>query len=382
MENYIGLSVPNLKGNELKYTIEAIETGWVSTAGPSVSKFEENIASYLGMEDAVACQSGTAGLHLAMLALGVQKNELVIVSTLTFIAAVNPISYVQASPVFMDCDSSLTMDPKKVRKYLEEECEKREDGVYDKSLDRKVSAMVVVHVFGNMADMEKLVNISKEYEIPIIEDATEALGTYYTKGRYEGKYAGCIGDIGVFSFNGNKIITTGGGGMVVSNNPEYLRHIRHLSTQAKADQLYFDHDKIGYNYRMGNVQASIGIGQLELLEDFIKIKNENYERYKENGLKLLEFRKGTRANKWFYSYVTDNRDELIEWLKQRKIQTRPIWKLIHTLEPYRECRAYEISCAEQYYEKILNIPCSTSLTAQEVDCVSEAIRNCEHEARE
>ena len=382
MENYIGLSVPNLKGNELKYTIEAIETGWVSTAGPSVSKFEENIASYLGMEDAVACQSGTAGLHLAMLALGVQKNELVIVSTLTFIAAVNPISYVQASPVFMDCDSSLTMDPKKVRKYLEEECEKREDGVYDKSLDRKVSAMVVVHVFGNMADMEKLVNISKEYEIPIIEDATEALGTYYTKGRYEGKYAGCIGDIGVFSFNGNKIITTGGGGMVVSNNPEYLRHIRHLSTQAKADQLYFDHDEIGYNYRMGNVQASIGIGQLELLEDFIKIKNENYERYKENGLKLLEFRKGTRANKWFYSYVTDNRDELIEWLKQRKIQTRPIWKLIHTLEPYRECRAYEISCAEQYYEKILNIPCSTSLTAQEVDCVSEAIRNCEHEARE
>ena len=187
--------------------------------------------------------------------------------------------YMGAEPIFMDCDDTLTMDADKLKHFCEDECVLKEDGLYEKLSNHKISAIVVVHVFGNMADMESIMEIASKYKLKVVEDATEALGTYYLSGKYAGKFAGTIGDVGVYSFNGNKIITTGGGGMIVSNKKEYITEMKHLSTQAKADTLYFDHDEVGYNYRMGNVQAAIGLAQLEQLETFIQIKKENYELF-------------------------------------------------------------------------------------------------------
>lgn len=371
----IPLSVPNLNGNEIKYITKAIEEEWVSTAGKYIIEFESKMAQYLHVKETVACQSGTAGLHLAMRACGIEQNMEVIVPTLTFIAAVNPVKYLSAEPIFMDCDESLTLDPIKLEKYCREKCLLKEDNLINKKSGKIVKAVLVVHVFGNMADMEKICDIAKRYKLKVIEDATEALGTYYKSGIYAGKFAGTIGDIGVYSFNGNKIITTGGGGMIVSNHLEYLRYCKHLSTQAKIDMLYFDHDEIGYNYRMTNLQAALGIAQLEQLETFISIKEENYNYYQKYGMNLLKFRNDIRSNYWFYSYITSERDKMLKFLAEKKIQARPIWKLIHTLKPYEDSEIYEISKAKEFYKNVINIPCSSNLTKEEINYVVKQIKS-------
>ena len=232
---FIPLSMPNISGNERKYVDEAIDTTWVSTGGAFINRFEAAIADYLKVGSAVACQSGTAGLHLAMIAAGVKAGDEVIVPTLTFIAAVNPVKYIGAEPVFMDCDDSLCMDSRKVRQFCEEECEFDGEKLIDKRTSRCVSAVVVVHVFGNLADMEELVDIADKYNLKLIEDATEALGSRYNAGKYKDRYAGTIGDAGVYSFNGNKIITTGGGGMMVARDAEVLRRkTRCISSMTKS----------------------------------------------------------------------------------------------------------------------------------------------------
>lgn len=373
MGQFIPLSVPNLKGKELEYVTHAIETEWVSTAGPYITEFENNVAKYIGLSDAVACQSGTAGLHLALTVCGVTQEDEVIVPTLTFIAAVNPVRYIGAEPIFMDCDDSLTMDADKLRDFCEKECYFNNNVLINKKTKRQIKAIIVVHVFGNMADMEKIIDIADKYQLKLIEDATEALGTYYTQGKYKGCYAGTMGDIGVYSFNGNKIITTGGGGMIVSRNKEYLDKCRYLSTQAKDDTLYFIHDEVGYNYRMTNLQAALGLAQLEQLESFINNKKENYIEYQKLGIELLSFRENIRSNYWFYTYKTDNRDELLNYLDDQNIQTRPIWKLIHTLKPYEKTQAYKIEKAFYYYEHILNLPCSSNLSKSDVTLVVSKI---------
>lgn len=373
MGHLIPLSVPNLKGRELEYVTHAIETEWVSTAGPYITDFEQRIAEYVGSPEAVACQNGTSGLHLALLVCGVEREDEVIVPSLTFIAAVNPVKYIGAEPIFMDCDDSLTMDPDKLREFCETECELRNDKLINKATGKIIKAMIVVHVFGNMADMERIVAIAEQYHIKLIEDATEALGTYYTKGKYLGYYAGTIGDIGVYSFNGNKIITTGGGGMIVSKNKEYMEKCRYLSTQAKNDTLYFIHDEIGYNYRMSNLQAALGLAQLEQLEQFIKTKEDNYFEYQRLGIRLLCFRENIRPNYWFYSYMTDTRDGLMDFMMAQEIQSRPVWKLIHTLKPYETSQAFHMEKVFYYYDHILNLPCSTNLTKEEIATVVSTI---------
>ncbi|MGL5478715.1 MAG: aminotransferase class I/II-fold pyridoxal phosphate-dependent enzyme, partial [Clostridium sp.] len=273
--NFIPLSVPNLKGNEKKYVLDAIEKEWVSTGGEYINKFEENIAKYVDVPLAVSCQSGTSGIHLSLIEAGVKSGCEVIVPTLTFIAAVNPVKYLNAEPIFMDCDDSLTLDPIKLKEFLENECVFDGDTLINKHSNREIKAIVVVHIFGNLANMEKIMELSKKYNLKVIEDATEALGSKFTFGKYKGKHSGTIGDFGIYSFNGNKIITTGGGGMIVSNDLEKLNHIKYLSTQAKDDTLHYVHNEIGYNYRMTNVQAAIGLAQLEELDSLIKTKKEN-----------------------------------------------------------------------------------------------------------
>lgn len=386
MSKFIPLSVPNLKGKELEYITKAVETEWVSTGGPFVNEFEEKTAAYTGAKGAVSCQNGTSGLHIALQLCGVTRGDEVVVPTLTFIAAVNPVKYIGAEPIFMDCDDSLTIDTEKMAAFFEHHCDVSNGKLMNRLTNRQIKAILPVHVFGNMADMESIMDLAAKYNLKVIEDATEALGTYYTAGKYKGMHAGTIGDIGVYSFNGNKIITTGGGGMIVSDNPEYLKRAKHLTTQAKSDELYFVHDEIGYNYRLTNLQAAMGLAQLEQLEQFIEVKKANYEYYKKafeqiSGLTLLGFKDNIRPNFWFYALYCGkeyamNRDEIIQYLASKSVQSRPIWGLISEQKPYAGSEVYKIEKANDFLEHIVNIPCSSNLSKEDaayvVDCLKTA----------
>jgi len=384
MGKFIPLSIPNFEGNEKKYVDDALEQGWVSTGGAYITKLERDLADFLHTSNVAACQSGTSALHLSLVEAGVKPGDIVLVSPLTFIAAVNPIKYQFATPVFIDCDDSFCIDPIKLHDFCEEECEF--DGKELVYQGRKVRAIIVVHVFGNMADMEAIMDISVAYNLKVIEDATEALGTYYTTGRFAGKYAGTIGDFGAYSFNGNKIITTGGGGAITANHSETVDHLRYLSTQAKNDPHYYIHDEIGYNYRMTNLQAALGVAQMEELHEFIRRKQQNYELYKKafdefDLAELIPFREGTSSNKWFYSLKIDRNRihatmrEIITALEKKGIQTRAIWGLINEQKPYEGEVTYRLEKAPYYASRILNIPSSTQITKEEIMIVANEIKD-------
>lgn len=254
-----------------------------------------------------------------------------------------------------------------------------------KATGKAVKAVVVVHVFGNLADMEEIMKIAEEFNLKVIEDATEALGSKYTEGIFKERYAGTIGDFGAFSFNGNKIITTGGGGAITSRDSAEVDHIRYLSTQAKDDPHYYIHNEVGYNYRMTNLQAALGVAQMEELPEFVERKHKNYDLYKQlfDGLehiKLLSFREGTYSNQWFYSLELDmdflkcSLRDVITTLQDKGVQTRAIWGLIHEQKPYQGAIAYEIDKAPYYSSCILNIPCSTQITEEEIRIVADEIK--------
>ena len=350
MSEFIPLSVPNFGAREAELAGQAITSGWVSTSGGKVTEFEEALAAYVGMPRAVACNAGTSALHLAAMAAGITRGDEVIVPTLTFIAAVNPLTrYVGAEPVFIGCDDSLCIDPDAVEDFCANHCELRDGRLYNKATGAHI----------------------------------KALGTRCTDGPFAGKFAGTIGDIGCYSFNGNKIITTGAGGMVVSNHADWAEHAKHLSTQAKTDLLQFLHDEVGYNYRMTNVQASLGLAQLERLEGFIAHKKALYDRYVAaldgvKGLRILPFREAEcRSNHWFFSlYLKDSgldRDTVIEKLQAQHIQTRPVWALIHEQADYPRNEAYGLDKALDYRKYIVNLPCSTNLSFEDCDRVIEAV---------
>lgn len=383
-EEFIPLSIPNLKGNELSYVSKAIDAEWVSTGGPYVNDFEKVVADYVHAPGAVSCQNGTSGIHTALLLAGVTAVDEVLIPTLTFIAAVNPVRYIGAEPVFMDCDDTLCMDADKLESFCTTQCSMQGGKLIDNATGKQIKALVVVHIFGNMANLERILKIAEMFNIKVIEDSTEAIGTYYLAGPYIGKYAGTLGYIGVYSFNGNKIITTGGGGMMVSNDLELLRHAKHLTTQAKSDEVNFLHDEVGFNYRMTNLQAALGLAQMEQLESFIEKKQENYQYYKEHlsnlsNLKLIPFRSDIRPNYWFYSIYFDDgfplsRDEIIKNFSKFNIQTRPIWGLIHEQIPYKGFRAFQIEKAFDYQRHIVNVPCSTNLEKQDIDRVIACLK--------
>lgn len=385
MSRFIPLSIPNFEGNERKYVDDAIDQGWVSTGGAYITKLEQMMAEYLHVDNVAACQSGTAALHLALISCGVKPGDMVIVPTLTFIAAVNPVKYQFADPVFMDCDDSLCMDPVKLRRFCENECSLNDDVLVHTESGKSVKAVIVVHVFGNLVDMEAIMEIADEYNLKVIEDATEALGSRYTDGAFTGRYAGTIGDYGAFSFNGNKIITTGGGGAITSRNSDEVNHIRYLSTQAKDDPHFYIHNEVGYNYRMTNIQAALGVAQMEELPEFVERKHRNYDLYKElfndfKHAKLLGFREGTYSNQWFYSLELDidflkcSLRDVITRLQDKGVQTRAIWGLIHEQKPYKNDLFYKIEKASYYSGCILNIPCSTQLCDDDIQYVVEVLK--------
>lgn len=385
MKRFVPLSIPNFNGNEKKYVDDALEQGWVSTGGAYITRLEQQLAEFLKVDRVAACQSGTSGLHLALVECGVQPGDMVLVPTLTFIAAVNPVRYQFAEPVFMDCDDSLCLDPEKLAEFCEKECRLEAQQLVHKKSGRVVKAVIVVHVFGNLADMEAIMSIAGEYHLKVVEDATEALGSHYTAGKLAGRYAGTIGDFGVYSFNGNKIITTGGGGAVTARCADEVEHLKYLSTQAKDDPQFYIHNEIGYNYRMTNLQAALGVAQMEELQQFIETKHRNYILYKERFREisfgtLLPFREGTCSNQWFYSLQLredrlqgkDMRD-IIGTLQERGVQTRAIWGLIHEQKPYRQNIAYKIEKAPCYSATVLNIPSSTQLTEEDICYAAEQI---------
>lgn len=383
MSKFIPLSIPNFEGNEKKYVNDALDAGWVSTGGAYITKLEHALAQFLHVENVAACQSGTSALHLSLVEAGIKPGDVVLVPPVTFIAAVNPVKYQFATPVFIDCDDSFCMDPIKLKAFCETEC-LFEDGVL-RFKGKSVKALVVVHVFGNMADMEAIMDIAIKYNIIVIEDATEALGTRYTEGKYAGKFAGTIGNFGCYSFNGNKIITTGGGGAITAKDSKVVDHLRFLSTQAKTDPHYYIHDEIGYNYRMTNLQAALGVAQMEELPEFIRRKQRNYDLYKDlfkdfELAELMPFRERTLSNKWFYSLNIDRNciavslREIITTLRDKDIETRAIWGLINEQKPYEGEETYRLEKAPYYAKRILNIPSSTQITEEEIKYVAATIK--------
>jgi len=389
LKELIPLSTPNFRGNEKKYVDEAIDAEWVSTAGAFISEFERKMAERLSARGACACQSGTAGLHLCLRHFGVSSGDLVLVPTLTFIATVNAVLYQSAEPVFFDCDGHMCIDVEQVAAYLEHECRVENGRTIEKASGRTVKAVIPVHVFGDHCDMDRLMDLAGRSHLIVIEDATESLGGVFTHGRYAGRPTGTVGHAGVLSFNGNKIITTGGGGMVVSNDEAAVGHIRYLSQQAKDDATYFVHEEWGYNYRMTNLQAALGLAQLEELDGFLETKRRNYALYRERLAgcgygELLPFGGGDGSNHWFYSFAlrqpdAAKRDHLLRYLGGRHIQARPIWKLNHLQTPFRQYRAMDCGDALQFYDRVINIPCGTNLTEKQLDQVCEALLDFEKE---
>lgn len=384
MGRFIPLSIPNLEGNEKKYVDDALEQGWVSTGGAYITKLEKQMEEFLHVDNVAACQSGTSALHLSLVEAGVVPGDVVLVPPLTFIAAVNPVKYQFAKPVFIDCDDSFCVDPIKLKEFCENECEF--DGEILIYKGATVKALVVVHVFGNLADMVSILETAHKYNIKVIEDATEALGSKYVEGPLAGKFAGTIGDFGAYSFNGNKIITTGGGGAITANKSEVVDHLRYLSTQAKNDVHYYIHNEVGYNYRMTNIQAALGVAQMEELPEFIRRKQTNWELYKKlfKGFELgriIEFREGTESNRWFYSLeinrnkVSATMREIITELEKRGVQTRAIWGLINEQIPYLGEDTYKLEKASYYAARILNFPSSTQITEDEIRYVVEQIKD-------
>lgn len=380
----IGLSCPCFNGNEKNYVDDCLASSWVSTGGSYITRFEQAVADYVCAEAAVACVNGTSALHIALQLAGVGPGDLVIVPTLTFIAPVNAVRYTGAEPLFLDCDDYLNLDSDALESYLRHETVRREDGIFDNVSGRRVAAIVPVHIFGGLCDMNRIMPLAREFALPVIEDATEVLGAKITAGEYAGRAAGTIGDSGVYSFNGNKIITSGGGGMIVTD-PQTAGCARYLTTQAKDDELYYIHDQIGYNYRLPALTAALGLAQLEQIDTFIAAKRRLYGLYAETvktipGLRLLEYPPYCSPNFWFFSLVIDrdvygrDRDQLMGAMTAAKIQTRPIWQLNHLQKPYLGSRCGKIAKAVYYYDRILNLPCSSNLTDEELERVAAVLR--------
>lgn len=374
----IPLSEPEISGNEWKYIKECLDTGWVSSVGSYVTHFEEMVGDYVGTKYAIATVNGTSALHISLIACGIQANDEVIVPTLTFIAPVNVVRYCAAHPVFMDCNpDTLCMDVQRVVDFINNECKQNKDGyLYNKKTNRRIKAIIPVHIFGYPVEMEKLLEICKKYNIDVIEDATESLGS-----EYNGKKTGSFGKIGCFSFNGNKIITTGGGGMVVTDDESIAKRVRHLTTQANRDSFEYDHDEIGYNYRLTNIQAAMGVAQMERLDEFISIKRANANLYKEllsdiDEVLFLWEMTFVKSGFWFYTVrvATEDKKPLMKHLLSKGIQVRPVWKLIHTLPMYRDCQSYEIDKAIDAYNTCINLPCSVNLKEEKVRLVVESIK--------
>ena len=376
----IPLSIPHLTGNENKYVSECIETGWISSAGNYVNEFENEIKKFTGAQEAVACMNGTVGLHTALNILDLEKGDLVLTTNLTFVATLNAVSYSGATPILFDInEKTWQIDLDLVEEWiLENTIVKEHQGVlgsFTKKTNQRIGAIVPVHVLGGLVDIEKLIHVSSKYHIPILEDSTEALGS-----TFRGKSAGTFGKIGVFSFNGNKIISTGGGGMLVTDDLELGKRAKHITTTAKTDPLDYFHDEVGYNYRLVNVLAAIGVAQMEQFPKILKKKKLINHIYREelDGFKDFIFQehiKDSDPNCWLFTFRTKEMRKLLEYLNSNEIQSRPFWTPMNRLPMYSGLQYVTKSdITGQIFSECISIPSSSNLTEGQQEEVINTIK--------
>ncbi|MFD1316113.1 DegT/DnrJ/EryC1/StrS family aminotransferase [Namhaeicola litoreus] len=367
MNKKIWLSSPHLTGEEQKYVQEAFETNWVAPLGPNVNGLEKDICDFTGAKSCSVLSSGSAAIHLAMILLGVEQDDEVLCSSFTFSATANPIRYQKAIPIFVDSErDTWNMDPILLEK-----------AILDRnSKGKKPKAILLVHLYGMPAKMKEIMAISEKYNIPIIEDAAEAMGAFY-----QGKHMGTFGELGVFSFNGNKIITTSGGGALVANNADYCKKATFLATQARDEAPHYQHSEIGYNYRMSNIVAGIGRGQMEVLKDRVEARRENFDYYQKAfaGLPVtfVEEAEGFFANRWLTTILTDsyNTREMIRLaLEKENIESRPLWKPMHLQPVFEEFPAYTNGVSEDLFERGLCLPSGSNLTREDLDRVVAIVK--------
>ncbi len=373
----IPLSIPHLAGSEWTYVKECLDTGWVSSAGSYVTRFEEMVAEQSGNAYGVACMNGTAGLHLSLRLLGVERDDYVIVPDITFIASANAVAYTGASPLLVDVDPrTWQLDAEQLEQLLRERCLRDDQGVLRfRENGRRVAALMLVHVLGNLGDLDRLCSLAAEFGLPVVEDTTEAQGS-----RWDGKSAGTFSRLGVFSYNGNKIITTGGGGMIVTNDRELAHQAKHLSTQAKPDPVEYYHDAIGYNYRLVNVLAAIGVAQMEQLPGIVSRKREidAYYRSQLAGVGDITFQRvlaKAEPNCWLFTFATSRMRELLEYLNAEGVQSRPFWVPMHRLPMFAESPYVSSgNNSDRVFETAISIPSSGGITDLQLETVVRTIR--------
>lgn len=364
--DFVPLSVPAFVGNEKKYLEECIDSTFVSSVGKFVDRFEEMVAEYTGAKKAVVCVSGTNALHMAMMLAGVERNDEVLTQALTFIATCNAISYIGAHPVFIDVDNdTMGLSPKAVKEWLEVNAEIKDGTCYNKTTGRRIKACVPMHTFGHPVHLDELVKVCEEWHIELVEDAAESLGSFY-----KGRHTGTFGKVGAISFNGNKTITTGGGGMLLFMDEELGQFAKHLTTQAKVPHRWeFVHDQIGYNYRMPNINAALGCAQMEHLEEFVLNKRETATKYAEyfKNLEDVDFftePSNCRSNYWLNVVILKDKQSQLEFLQQTNdngIMTRPIWELMNRLPMFEHCQNDGLSNSIWLADRVVNIPSSVNL---------------------
>lgn len=360
-KDFIPLHEPTFNEKELEYVTDCVQTGWVSSVGAYVTKFEEELAKFVGVKRAVAVVNGTAALHIALKVAGVEANDEVLMPSLTFIATANAVSYCQAVPHFVDVhEETLGVDPFKLDVYLQRITEVRNGELYNKETNRRIKAVVPMHTFGHAIHIDELLAVTQKYNLVVVEDAAESLGTYY-----KGKHTGSFGKVNAMSFNGNKIITTGGGGAILTDDEALADYAKHLTTTAKVPHRWeYVHDDIGYNYRMPNINAALGCAQLEKLPQFLaqkKALTQKYEALLENvdGVTLYKQPEHSDSNYWLQTLLLDkslNRDEMLQFLNEQGIMSRPIWQPMHELEMFKECPMMDLHVTNDMKQRIVNIP--------------------------
>jgi len=361
--DFIPLHEPLFIGNEKKYLLDTIDSTFVSSVGEYVDEFEKKIAEYTGSKYAIATVNGTSALHIALKLAGVEDGSEVITQSLTFVATCNAIRYCGAEPVFVDVDrDTLGLSPKSLEVFLDEYCEVRDDGFcWNKTSNRIVTACLPMHTFGFPVHLDEIKKVCDKYNICLVEDAAESLGSFYKE-----RHTGTVGKLAILSFNGNKIMTTGGGGMILTNNEELASKAKHLTTTAKVSHKWnFEHDEVGFNYRMPNINAALGVAQLEVLPSFVEKKREVAKKYQEwgesNGMEFTQEPNNTKANYWLNTVITEDekqRDEMLECTNKNKVMTRPAWTPMHRLSMNQHCQSSELKNTEWLFERIVNLPSS------------------------
>jgi perosamine synthetase len=375
-QQVIPLSVPNIAGNEWKYVKDCLDTGWISSVGAYVTQFEQMVAQFAGAKFGVATVNGTAALHISLLLSGVKRDDYVILPNLTFVASANSIKYLGADPLLIDADPDYwQMDLDLLEEFLENETDEKNGELIYIQDGRRIAAIMPVHILGNMGDMDRFNAILKKYPLPVVEDATEALGT-----SYKGKHAGTFSPLGCFSFNGNKIISTGGGGVIVTDDEALAKKAKHITNTAKASVDEYYHDEVGYNYRLVNLLAAVGVAQMELLPSFIKRKKEAVAFYKKElaGVADIAFQKESpdvETNGWLFTIQTKHQQKLLDHLNANKILSRRFWMPMNKLPMYKDSPYIQKKDnADHIYNTCLSIPCSTSITDEQLEIVAREIK--------